>query len=431
MDIAILNIGDELLAGKILNTNQFDIARKVTPLGHSVTRALVVGDDESAIVDALESILGRAGSSRKERSSPDVLILTGGLGPTRDDLTRQAVAAWLGVEAGENPEALAWLAEFLRKPVEEIPPGQRLQASVPAGTDPLRNPAGTACGFSFASGSTRVYAFPGVPAELDAMADLHLLPSLLADRVFLQKGLWTWGWSEGDQRQALEGFVLPAGFHFSSLPGDRGVRLSLSGAFPVPELEVREAELEAAWKALTAVIPPDCLVDLQGLDLPAAVFARLLEQGATLSVAESCTGGGLGALLTETPGSSAVFERGFLTYSNRAKVDLLGVPGDVLEVHGAVSEETALAMAKGCLERSGAAYACSITGIAGPDGGTPEKPVGTVWIAVAGAASAMSSGLVEAHARRFRFRGDRHTVRRRSALSALNLVRLFIQGKSI
>jgi nicotinamide-nucleotide amidase len=429
MDIAILNIGDELLAGKILNTNQFDIARKVTPLGHRVTMALVVGDDERAIGQALESILGRADAPRPDGSAPDILILTGGLGPTLDDLTRQAVADWLGVEVGESPEALAWLADFLRKPIGEIPPGQRLQASVPAGTDPLRNPAGTACGFRFAAGSTRVFAFPGVPAELDAMADLHLLPNLLADRVFLQKGLWTWGWSEGDQRQALEGLALPEGFHFSSLPGDRGVRLSLSGAFPVSEMAAREAALEAAWKALTAVIPPECLVDLGGLDLPSTVFALLRERHAILSVAESCTGGGLGALLTETPGSSAVFEMGFLTYSNQAKIDLLGVPSEVLEAHGAVSEETALAMARGCLERSGASYACSITGIAGPDGGTPDKPVGTVWIAVAGAASSMPSGLAEAHARRFRFRGDRHTVRRRSALSALNLIRLFIQER--
>jgi PncC family amidohydrolase len=155
-----------------------------------------------------------------------------------------------------------------------------------------------------------------------------------------------------------------------------------------------------------------------GLSLPEAVFELLRARKETLSVAESCTGGGLGALITEIPGSSAVFERGYLTYSNPAKTDLLGVPGEVLGAYGAVSEETALAMAQGCLERSGATYACAITGIAGPDGGTPEKPVGTVWIAVASRAAR--------HARRFHFRGDRQNVRRASALAALNQIRLFL-----
>lgn len=443
MDIGILNIGDELLAGKILNTNQFEIARLLTPLGHRIVYALVVGDDEAALGAAFAATLG-PGSGPRIPAWPavDILILTGGLGPTRDDLTRQAVAAYLGVDVEESPDALAWLSAFLGRGAADLPPGQRNQALVPAGAAPLRNPAGTACGFRVRVGATEVYAFPGVPMELEAMVTEHLLPDLAGDKVLLEKGLWTWGWSEGAQRQALEGLVLPPAFRFSSLPGEKGVRISLN-VLAIPSERARcEEELDSAWRSLVAAIPPECLVDQGGLSLPEAVFALLKARGLTLSVAESCTGGGLGALLTSVPGSSSVFERGYLTYSNAAKTDLLGVPEEVLKTFGAVSEETVLAMAQGCLRRSGASHACAITGIAGPDGGTPEKPVGTVWIAVAGQASSVGAP-VEAggsnstgdrqtfHARRFQFRGDRHAVRQRSTYAALNQIRLFLLGKAV
>ena len=172
---------------------------------------------------------------------------------------------------------------------------------------------------------------------------------------------------------------------------------------------------------MVEAIPAERIVDLQGAALPQAVLKLLLAQKATVSVAESCTGGGLGFLLTETSGSSAVFHKGYLTYSNAAKSELLGVDADLIKRHGAVSEETALAMAQGCLERSGADYGMSITGIAGPDGGTPEKPVGTVWIAVAARGFAT--------ARLFKMRGDRSAIRLRSAHTALNLLRLLISGQ--
>lgn len=439
MNIGIINIGDELLAGKILNTNQFEIARLAAPLGHRISYGLVVGDDVAAIGRALSSVLGRpgladsggsgAGPSHDAGSWPrvEILILTGGLGPTRDDLTRQAVADYLGGRVSENAEALAWLADFLGKSPEDMPWGQRVQAAVPEGTDPLRNPAGTACGFRFRVGPTLVYAFPGVPRELEAMAGLHLLPELAGDSVLLEKGVWTWGWSEGAQRQALEGLDLPPALDFSSLPGERGVRISMRLLAMKSEQARREAELQTAWNAMLAAIPEESLVDRDGRSLPAAVFSLLESRSSTLSVAESCTGGGLGSLLTETPGSSAVFHRGFLTYSNQAKVDLLDVPEDVLKTFGAVSEEVVRAMALGCLKRSGADYACAITGIAGPDGGTEEKPVGTVWIAVAAAAA----GSPVCHARRYHFRGDRQAIRQRSCYSALNQLRLFILGNPL
>jgi PncC family amidohydrolase len=245
------------------------------------------------------------------------------------------------------------------------------------------------------------------------MVRLHVLPGLAGDSILCEKKAWTWGWSEGSQRQAFAALALPAGFRFSSLPQERGVHLGLSVLCSPAERDRRVAELESAWSALLAAIPPESLVDAGGLALPEAVVSALKAKGATVSVAESCTGGGLGFLITETSGSSDVFRQGYLTYSNQAKTELLGVDPGVLSAHGAVSEATALAMARGCLERSGADYAAAITGVAGPNGGSPEKPVGTVWI----------------HARLVSLRGDRNSIRWRSAYWALNQLRLLITGK--
>jgi nicotinamide-nucleotide amidase len=427
MRIGIINIGDELLGGKILNTNQFDIARILSPLGHDIAFNLVIGDDEAALARALDWALGPHAAEK-----PDLLLLTGGLGPTRDDVTRQALAGFLKRPLIESPEALDWLGAFLGKPAAELPWGQRVQASVPEGTRPLRNPSGTACGISFLAGGVPAYAFPGVPFELDAMMRLHVLPDLKGDSVLLEKTAWTWGWSESVQRQAFASLVIPDLFRFSSLPGEKGVRLTLSCLCAPSDRDRRAAELEGLWRAMLDAIPPEALVDRQGATLPQAVVQALLAKGATVSVAESCTGGGLGFLLTETSGSSDVFQTGFLTYSNQAKTDLLGVDPGILKTFGAVSEETALAMARGCLERSGATYAAAITGIAGPNGGTPEKPVGTVWVAVAASGAVAAGGAVAtpsvAVARLFKLRGDRNTIRWRSAYCALNQLRLLISG---
>ncbi len=420
MRIGIVNIGDELLSGKILNSNQFDLSRMLAPLGHEIPFGIVIGDDARAVAGALEwAAGGRAG----ERGEPrvDVLVLTGGLGPTRDDLTREAVASFLRRKVAEDPNALAWLCAFLGKTAPDLPAGQRIQAGVPEGTEPLRNPVGTACGFRFSSHGMRVYVFPGVPSELKAMAGLYLLPELPQDRVLLEKSLWTFGWSESSQGQAFSGLDLGEPFRFSSLPDEKGVRLSLSCLVTAADRENRAAELEALWGKVVQAIPGEAVIDADGASLTEAVQKLLSARKATVSVAESCTGGGLGALLTDLPGSSEVFQKGFLTYSNQAKTDLLGVDPEILKTHGAVSEATALAMVRGCLARSGADYGCAITGIAGPGGGTPEKPVGTVWISVGTRNAAL--------ARRFQFRGHRAAVRSRSCHTALNLLRLLISEK--
>ncbi len=416
MRVGIINIGDELLGGKILNSNQFELARLLAPLGHRIPFNLVIGDEEDAIVRALDWATGP-----QALGEIDMLILTGGLGPTQDDLTRQAVAAFLGLKVAASPEALAWLSEFLGKPASDLPWGQMVQASIPEGTRALRNPAGTACGFAFQARGVTGYAFPGVPSELDAMVRLHLMPGLQGDGVLLEKALWTWSWSESAQREAFGSLGIPAHFRFSSLPGEKGVRLTLSCLCAPSDRDRRASELDLLWRKMLAAIPPEAIVDSEGSALPQAVVKLLLAERATVSVAESCTGGGLGFLITEVPGSSAVFHKGFLTYSNPAKTDLLGVDAGILESHGAVSEATAMAMARGCLGRTGATYAAAITGIAGPTGGTTEKPVGTVWIAVASKDFCV--------AKQLKLRGDRNTIRWRSAYSALNQLRLAISGQ--
>lgn len=416
MRVIIINIGDELLGGKILNSNQFDLARILTPLGHDIPFNLVVSDDEAILIRTLSWTFGPQAIVK-----PDMVILTGGLGPTKDDLTRQAVAGFLGRKVVEDPEALDWLCDFLGKPADGMPWGQRIQASVPEGTSPLRNPVGTACGFRFDFGGIQCYSFPGVPAELDAMVRMHMLPILKGDGVFLEKTLYTWNWSESAQREAFHSIAFPPHFRYSSLPGERGVRLTLSCLCPPSQREERAGELELLWQEMIHVIPSEAIVDSEGLNLPQTVVKLLLSKKSTVSIAESCTGGGLGFLLTETSGSSEVFQQGYLTYSNQAKTEMLGVDPALLEKHGAVSEEAALAMAQGCLERSGATYGLAITGIAGPGGGTLEKPVGTVWIAVA------TKGL--ANARLYKMRGERNPIRWRSAYSALNQLRLLISGQ--
>jgi nicotinamide-nucleotide amidase len=423
MRIGLINIGDEILAGKILNTNARDLAQWLGELGHEVVFMLTVADGVEPLAAALRQTLDEASTASSVLSRPGMLILSGGLGPTHDDLTRDAMAAYLGTDLVKSDEAEVWLAEFLKRPVAEIGAGQALQLLVPRGAVALRNAVGTACGIRFdhhgSGNDCAVFAFPGVPREFRALFDAHCRPLLEnGEGRLLRRRVVTFGLPESRQRDALRGFVVPEPFRFSSLPNATGVTLALETFAPAAEAPRLEAMLDAAWNDLLSRLPPECIVDRAGSPLPETVFRLLRERKATVSCAESCTAGYVGYLLTEVPGSSEVFERGFLTYSNEAKRDLLGVPEDALRVHGAVSEETALAMARGCRAASKSDYAVAVTGIAGPDGGTPEKPVGLVYVA-----SVSARGEICA---RFRFREDRDGNRRLSAYAALNQLRLLI-----
>ncbi len=419
MKIGILNIGDELLAGKILNTNSYSISQRLYPLGHEVIFTSVIPDGEEALAKGLQNIF--------QNYEPDFLIITGGLGPTQDDLTRQGIARFLKKPLEESAEAKIWLTEFLLKYYsKELSVGQLMQILIPVGSKPLRNPKGTACGFAFTFEATSCFAFPGVPMELDAMLALHVLPLLQANQILLTRQVWTWGWSESDQRLALADInfqEINGDFRFSSLPREEGVLISLSILAVPQDQNDRDKQLQSIWDKILKVIPSEKLISAVGDNINVTVQNLLLRLEAKVAVAESCTGGGLGFLLTETPGSSAIFEKGFLTYSNQAKQELLGVSSQILDQFGAVSQEVVTEMLRGCLQKSGSDFACAISGIAGPDGGTTDKPVGTVWIAVGD-----KDGI---HSRKLQLKGDRMAIRWRSAYTTLNELRLFLQEKCL
>jgi len=417
MQCGIVNIGDEILAGKILNTNAFDLAGRLTSLGHDVAYALTLPDDIPVIASGLRDLLDHAGP-RSAFPAVDLIILTGGLGPTLDDITREAVAAYLGCGLAYREEAAAWLSERLGMRSEELPAGQRRQVVLPEAAEPLRNPQGTACGLRFQAGTAQVLVFPGVPSELEAMARLHLEPMLAAGRLLLRRFIWTFGLSESKQGEFLADWSPPAPFRFSSLPNERGVVISLQAAVSESEADPLRSVLDKACAEVISRLPAEFVVDGESdRDLPQSVVHHLQAAGETLSLAESCTGGALGFLITEVPGSSKVFREGYLTYSNEAKSSLLGVTSGLLAEFGAVSAPVAKAMALGCQRRSGATWGLAITGIAGPDGGTPEKPVGTVFI---GLAHREGGTAVKA----LNLKGTRNRIRWFSAYWALNVLRL-------
>jgi nicotinamide-nucleotide amidase len=426
MRVGLINIGDELLAGKILNTNARDLGLWLGELGHALVFMESIADGVEALVGTLRHRLEGSFGSQSNSASPkdsgayDMLILSGGLGPTHDDFTREALATYLGAPLERNAEATAWLAGFLGIPPEQIGEGQATQLLVPKGVTPLHNTVGTACGLRFEKNGCAVFVFPGVPREFRTLFNAYCKPLLeRRDATLLRRRAVTFGLSESRQRDFLRDFKIPDGF--SSLPNAAGVTLALE-TFAAPEQSARLQDvLDATWHDLLGRLPPECIVNRDGTPLVPTVVEMLRGIGATVSVAESCTGGLVGHLITGVPGSSAVFKRGFLTYSDEAKHELLGVTDETLKTHGAVSEETARAMARGCLTAARSDYAISVTGIAGPDGGTPEKPVGLVYVAVA---SSKEPERVECA--RFLFREDRAGNRNLSAHAALNLLRLLI-----
>jgi nicotinamide-nucleotide amidase len=405
--IAVLSIGDELLWGEIVDTNFARIAARCYDVGLPVTAHRTVGDDEAAIAAALGELAAGA----------DALIVTGGLGPTSDDLTAAAAAKASGVELERNEAALAHVRHMAGRFGGDLPPANEKQALIPTGAVLIDNPLGTACGFSFDLAGCRCFFLPGVPREMERMLEESVLPEILALRrsplVCRTLVFTVFGPSEAELGTRLEG----------ALPGGRGVTIAYCVSFPEILVKLRatgtsETGVAAALDTAVSIVRPLLGEDLvaegeEGLD---AVLARLLkERGVTLALAESCTGGLLAGRITAVAGSSAYFLEGAVTYANAAKVRVLGVPEPLLAEKGAVSPETAEAMAAGMRRAAGSDLALAVTGIAGPDGGTPDKPVGTVYIALAD-----SGGCLVRHCL---FRGSREEIRTITAYTALDWLR--------
>ncbi|PYP81448.1 MAG: competence/damage-inducible protein A [Gemmatimonadetes bacterium] len=409
MHIEVVTIGDELLLGYTIDTNAAHLARTLAGEGVEISRRTTVGDTADAIAAAVREGLDRAGA----------VITTGGLGPTSDDLTKPSIAALFGRGMVLDEEHLAWMEQrFARLFQRPMPAANRQQAMLPEGARKLRNNHGSAPGIWLEDDRGRwVAMLPGVPREMRGMLADTLAPLIrerLGDdrRVVRSRTLRTTGIGESfiADRVASLGAIEDAGLAY--LPNAEGtdLRLTVRDARPADA----ERRLAAAAERLRTVVG-DAIYGEDGADLAAVVLDLCRERKLTISVAESCTGGLLGARLTAIPGSSDVVVGGVIAYSNALKASLLAVPSPMLAEHGAVSDPVVRAMASGARAATGAAMGLAITGIAGPGGGTDEKPVGTVWIACD------LDGVVES--RRLRLIGDRAEIRQRAAQAALEMAR--------
>lgn len=409
MIASIISIGDELLVGQVVNTNATWLGEQLTRLGIRVGRVIAIGDDRALIRQEIES--AAAGS--------DVVIVSGGLGPTHDDVTRDAICDILGCDMGLDGEQLARIeARFAERgiPINER---SRLQAMAPTAARVLPNDYGSAPGLAFPAGNARIYVLPGVPSELKGIFADRIVPELqqavgdIEHKTFIMSGITESALAD-ELMESLA--LLDDAVTLAYLPSAGLIRLRAMRVKTGSDAHERYSSLLEliAWKGEKWLVSDrdDTLADALG---------RLLtERGLTLATAESCTGGLIGEMITENPGSSAYYLGGVVSYANSAKVELLGVDQELLARHGAVSREVAEAMASGARARFGADIAISVTGIAGPGGGTPEKPVGTVWIGIAS-----ERGV---HAQRHQLGRERQFIRQRAANIALEGVWRVVSG---
>lgn len=410
MKIEVVTIGDELLLGYTIDTNAAHLARTLAAEGVEISRRTTVGDAAESIASGVREALDRAGA----------VITTGGLGPTSDDLTKPSIAALFGRGMVLDEEHLAWMdARFRTLFQRPMPEANRQQAMLPDGARKLQNNHGSAPGIWIEDERGRwVAMLPGVPREMRGMLADTLLP-LIRERlggartVVRSRTLRTTGLGESfiaDRVATLEGGV--GGVGLAYLPNAEGTDLRLT-VRDVPEGEA-DARLAAAAERLRSVVG-EAVYGEDGADLAAEVLALCRARELTIGVAESCTGGLLGARLTAVPGSSDVMLGGVIAYRDDVKASLLGVARSDLDDFGAVSEPVVRVMASGARAATGARVGMGITGVAGPGGGSEEKPVGTVWIATD------VDGTVEA--RRLRLIGDRAEIRQRAAQSTLDMLR--------
>lgn len=405
---AVVATGDELVTGTAVDTNSAAIAARLLELGLRVERFVVLGDDESALASTLVDLGARCA----------VIVVTGGLGPTLDDVTRSAAARAMGVELQRSEECLETIKSWFASHGRPFAASNERQAWFPRGAEILPNPKGTAPGFACRVGGARVFALPGPPSEMTPMLEREVLPRIRRE-VPRPGGLavgrfYLFGLSEGVFADRSGPWMDREANPLLGVTAKLGV---LSATLLATGANDRDAtELLAARAAEFRGRFVDWIFGEDEPDLAFVVGRALLARGISIAIAESCTGGLVAARLTRVPGISAVFDRGYVTYSDRAKTELLGVESALLARHGAVSGEVAAAMARGAVERSGARVAVALTGIAGPDGGTTEKPVGLVWFGV------HAFGATRVEERRFAVRG-RDAIREFAANTAFDLLR--------
>jgi nicotinamide-nucleotide amidase len=420
MNAIILSIGDELVLGQTVDTNSAWISQQLAAVGCGVVAHMTVGDDQRAIEQAMLESVGRC----------DVLIVSGGIGPTEDDLTRQALAAVMNVPLQQNDAWLARLETYFQRLGRVMPKSNAIQAMIPKGATIIENEKGTAAGIdaTYKSGDQkticRIFVMPGVPKEMKGMFTRDVLPHVQASgggAAILSRTLHTFGVGESTVAERLGSLMMRQNNPSVGTTVSNGI-VSLRVNARYPSRERAANELEKTVAACHAALG-DLIFGADEQTLQAQVASMLRAKGEWVTVAESCTGGWLAKMLTDVPGSSRYFSFGWVTYGNDAKQALLGVSPALLNQHGAVSEPVVIEMARSALRHAAADYALAISGIAGPDGGTPEKPVGTVCIALAR----------DEHttARTFVFPGDRDFIRDRSAKMALTMLRYELLGRKM
>jgi nicotinamide-nucleotide amidase len=415
MKAAILAIGSELVHGEKLDTNSQWMASRLADLGIDTRTFAEVGDDLSEIVDLLR-YLG-------ERHS--LVIVGGGLGPTQDDLTREALAAIADVPLIEDPASLDAIRALFARRNRDMPERNRIQAQLPAGTEAIPNALGTAPGvWMTALDATSFVALPGVPYEMKAMWDAEVVPRIRqrgwVRSVIVRQIVNLFGLGESEvEGQAMDLTVRGRVPEVGITASDATIAFRITGTGPT------EADAHAQIAPTLAIIRerfgPYIVGEAEGIDVQHALLAELERRGLSLALAESCTGGLIAERITSIPGASRSFLGGVVSYSNAVKTSALGVPPDLLATRGAVSPEVAQAMAAGVRDRLGADVGLSVTGIAGPGGGTPEKPVGLVYLGLATA-----SGVVH---RELRLGSEqpRSVIQSRAAKHAMNWARQTIQ----
>lgn len=408
----IVTIGDEILIGQIVDSNSAFLARKLNEIGLRIRKKYSVGDSREAIRAVLDEGIGNV----------SLIVFTGGLGPTRDDITKETLREYFGGGLVRNQTVYEMMRAYFERAGREFSAANQAQADVPETCRVFLNQNGTAPGMLFEKNGTRVISMPGVPYEMEAMMDGEVIPYLSGEfglPPVLHKTILTQGIPESRLMEMIRPWEdsLDPRIKLAYLPSPGMVRLRLTA---VVHFEGADDYILRKTAELTPMLPGRIF----GYDtdtMEGVLMRMLVERHAKVAFAESCTGGYLAHRLTTLPGSSRVYDGSVVTYGYDAKSELLGVSADLLNREGAVSEPVVVQMAEGVKKMFGTAYSISTSGIAGPDGGTAEKPVGTVWIAVSG-----PSGTV---AKKFRFMGNRVRNIQMTMLTGFNMLRLMMEDE--
>ncbi|MEM1354755.1 MAG: competence/damage-inducible protein A [Planctomycetota bacterium] len=419
MQAALLSIGDELALGQTVDTNAAWLAARLARLGIACHEHRTVADDLDRVTAAIRACAEAA----------ELLIITGGLGPTDDDLTRPALAKAMGVELVEDPGSVDQIEAYFLGRGRTMPPRNRVQATHPQTSAMIPNSCGTAPGIDARLGLCRVFGTPGVPREMKAMYERSIEPAILGSggsgRTILTAKINTFGQGESDIAELLGSLMARGRNPVVGTTVSQGL-VSVRVRAEYPEVKQARHELESTAQEVEAKIGPIAF-GREDDTLQESLTKLLIDRRLTVATAESCTGGLISGMLTDVPGSSAVVLGGWVTYANAMKIEQLGVDPDTLQAGGAVSGATVRQMASGALEQSASDLAIATSGIAGPGGGTEDKPVGTVWFGLAW----REGETIRTTARLARLAGDRQAVRDRSAKIALQMLRLHVMGKDL